>query len=183
MKKTLFLIIGLILSIQFNANSQDMITGVEAYDEQPYTLVDAEGDPNTYYNTDQNVKAIADEVLKVITQDTSVSIVIPSPLDPTNPNNIFEWWMFLYGLLMPIGLWLFHKLRPSSTKKELVIKSTTAAIIVIALIIIGLGKGLTLPVLFQSVFAFVMQWINYEKVLKPLGLKSPREKTYDKTIT
>lgn len=124
------------------------------------------------------IEDIANEVIKVITQDSTSSIIYPTPLDPTNSGSLFEWWMFLYGLLMPLGSWIFNKFFPSSTKKELILKSTGVALIV--LFVILFMKGFSLMTLGQSFIAFIFQVVTYDKGYKGVGASSPRKDTYIK---
>jgi hypothetical protein len=104
------------------------------------------------------------------------SVIFPLPIDPLNPDSLFAWWQFIYAFLTPVGIYIFNKYFPSNTQQELIIKSSSVAILV--LIVIIFFKGFTLVTLGQAVLAFIMQVISYDKVMKPLGMESPKLKSY-----
>jgi hypothetical protein len=104
------------------------------------------------------------------------SVIFPLPIDPLNPDSLFAWWQFIYALLTPVGVYIFNKYFPSNSQQELIIKSSSVAILV--LIVIIFFKGFSLLTLGQAIIAFIMQVINYDKVLKPLGMESPKLKSY-----
>lgn len=124
------------------------------------------------------IEDVVNEVIKVITNDSTAVISIPGAFDPSNPASVFEWWMFIFALLMPIGLWVLHKVWPSQTKKTLILKSTSIAIIV--LLIIVYSNGASLLVIGQAVLAFIMKVFSYDKLLQPIGLDSPKPRNYQK---
>lgn len=119
---------------------------------------------------------VGDEVVKVITNDTTATISLPSPINPVDPASLFEWWIFLYGLLVPIGVYIFSRFFPASTKRDLIIKSTSIALI--ALLAIIFSKGVSITIIGQSFLAFVMQVITYDKIYKPLGMESKKTEDY-----
>lgn len=125
-----------------------------------------------------NLEDVAQDVLQIIARDSNAIAVLPGGgFDATDITSIFDWWIFLFSLIMPFGLWVFHRFFPSVTKKELILKSTSVAVVVL-MIIIGL-KGMTLAVIGQAVLAFIMKVVAYDKVLQPLGLDSPKSQEYE----
>ena len=119
-----------------------------------------------------DLKDLANDVIKVIAKDSTLITQIPGGgFDTTNSKSIFEWWMFIFSLVMPLGLWVINKFFPSTKKKELILKSTSIAIVV--LLIIVLSKGATILVIGQAVLAFIMEVLAYDKILQPLGLDTP----------
>lgn len=124
----------------------------------------------------QPIEDVISEVIKTLTKDSTAVVQLPGVFDPTNQESIFEWWMFIFGLLMPIGLWFLHKVWPSQTKKTLILKSTSIAIIV--LLIIVFSKGASILVIGQAILAFIMKVLSYDKFLQPMGLGSPKPRNY-----
>lgn len=157
MKKLIFTTLVLLLStIVFSQDS---------------TLVDSTSFPF------ETIEDVANEVIKVITSDPEAGgVVLPEKIDVSNTQNLFEWWMFLYSLIMPLGLWLFHRFWPSSNKSELIIKSTSVGIVVLLIIIFS--KGVTIAVIGQAILAFLMKVLTYDKFYKPLGVVSPKTQDY-----
>lgn len=125
-----------------------------------------------------NLEDVAQDVLQIIARDSNAIASLPGGgFDATDITSVFDWWVFLFSLIMPFGLWVFHRFFPSVTKKELILKSTSIAVIVL-MIIVGL-KGMTIAVIGQAVLAFIMKVVAYDKVLQPLGLDSPRSEDYE----
>lgn len=125
------------------------------------------------------VKQVADEVLKVLTKNQGAEIIIPdSPVTPANPAEIFEWWVFIYGLLMPIGFWILSKVWPSNNKKELTIKAVSIAVVVVLIIV--MAKGFTTAQIMNAVVALIFQAFTYDKVMQPLGMESAKKPGYKK---
>jgi hypothetical protein len=126
-----------------------------------------------------NIGEIAKDVLEIISRDSAAIAQLPQGgFDATDRNSIWAWWTFIFALIMPFGTWVFNKFFPSVTKKELILKSTAIAVVVL-MIIIGL-KGMTIAVIGQAVLAFIMEVVAYDKILSPLGLSSPRADNYEK---
>lgn len=94
------------------------------------------------------------------------------------PSKLIEWWQFIYALLTPLGVWLFASFWPSSTKKELVTKATSIAVVI--LVIVLTFKGFTIATLGQAVIALIMQVFVYDKIYQPIGLSSYKPKSYKK---
>lgn len=94
----------------------------------------------------------------------------PPVLDPSNPDSIVGYWQFLYALAMPVGNYLLSILWPSNTRKELTLKTTIFAIVVLVFIVTF--KGVSFAVIMQAVLAFFAQALTYDKVLNPIGLNS-----------
>lgn len=125
------------------------------------------------------LKEVADEVLKVLTKNQGAEIIIPdSPVTPANPAAIFEWWVFIYGLLMPIGFWILSKAWPSNNKKELTIKAVSIAVVVVLIIV--MAKGFTTAQIMNAVVALIFQAFTYDKVMQPLGMESAKKAGYKK---
>lgn len=94
----------------------------------------------------------------------------PPVLDPSNPDSIVGYWQFLYALAMPVGNYLLSVFWPSNTRKELTLKTTIFAIVVLVFIVTF--KGVSFAVIMQAVLAFFAQALTYDKVLNPMGLNS-----------
>lgn len=99
--------------------------------------------------------------------------VTPPVLDPTSPDSIIGYWQFLYVAAMPIGNYLLTIFWPANTKKELTLKTTIFAIVVLV-VVVGF-KGISFGIIMQAVLAFFGQALTYDKVLNPLGLSSKAE--------
>lgn len=121
---------------------------------------------------------IVSEVLKVISQDSLVFPNAPEQFNPKSAQNVFDWWVIIYSLVMPLGIWVFHRFFPSFTKKELVLKSTSIAITI--LLIIVFLKGASGVVISQAILAFLTKIAIYEKFYKSIGLDSKKPEGYKK---
>lgn len=106
----------------------------------------------------------------------SAQVIFPDLIDPSNSGSVFAWWQFIYMILTPIGIYFFGKFFPSSSKSELIIKSTSIAVVVL-LIILGV-KGYTLMGIGQALVALIGQVFFYDKVLNPLGFNTEKTKSY-----
>lgn len=127
---------------------------------------------------DTTLLGAANESIKVITADENAEIVHPEKFNPNDISNIMNWWKYLmYGLFMPFGSWIFARFFPSSSKKELILKTSSIAIIV--LIIIVTMQGQTMAAMIQASFGFIMQASLYNNLYKGLGMKSPRKSNYN----
>lgn len=92
------------------------------------------------------------------------------------PGSFIEWWQFIYALLTPLAIWLFGMWWPSSTKRELITKAMSIAVVI--LIVVFSVKGFNFATLSQSVMALIMQVFVYDKVYKPLGLNTSKTSKY-----
>lgn len=119
---------------------------------------------------------LVNQVIQAVT-DSQAEITLPGKFDPKNSQNIFDWWIFIYGLVAPIGMFVILKFWPSASKPELILKSTSIGIVV--LLIIVFLKGGSIVVIGQAVLAFVFQAFSYDKLYNPLGLKSARTNAYE----
>lgn len=94
----------------------------------------------------------------------------PTSFDPGDSEGLLSWWVLIYGAVMPIGTFVLNWIWPSSTRNELILKSTAAAIVVLLIIITM--KGISFFVVLQSILGFVLNVLSYDKVFKPLGMDS-----------
>lgn len=124
------------------------------------------------------IEDVANDIIKVITDDTTAVITLPDPFIPTDPTSVFEWWMFIFALVTPIGLLIMNKFWPSSSKKGMIIKATSVGIII--LMIIVYSKGATALIIGQAALALIMKVFTYEKIYKPLGFSSKKARGYIK---
>lgn len=97
----------------------------------------------------------------------------PPILDPSNADSILGYWEFYYVIAMPLLNWLLSKMWPSATKKELILKTSSFAIVVLLVIIFN--KGFTAAIVIKAVGAFIAQVFAYDKILNPAGLSSESE--------
>lgn len=100
-----------------------------------------------------------------------IGISIPSGVT-LEPGKLLEWWTFWYGILTPIAIWIFGKFWPSSTKRELLTKAISLALVILVVIISI--KGLNFATLSQSFMALIMQVFMYDKIYKPMGLETSK---------
>lgn len=124
------------------------------------------------------ITEVINETIKSVTGNENAEIKMPDTFDPTNPDSVFEWWMFIYGALMPIGLYVFHRFFPSVKKSELILKSIAAAIVVLIIVLASLGKGGNILTIGQGVIALMFNVFTYNNFYKSIG-KSPRKQSYD----
>jgi len=146
------------------SNGQDAAT--EPVIETNTEIVTADGDSISFGE-------MVNQILAVITANPDAQISLPDKFDPSSTDNIFQWWMFIYALVMPLGLWIIHRFWPSTTKKDLILKSTSIGIVV--LLIIVFSKGASMLIIGQAVIAFIMKAFTYDKVYAAIGLQSPRK--------
>ena len=119
---------------------------------------------------------VVDNTVQILTDNPNAEVKIPETVNPTDTNSLIKWWWFIYGLLMPIGTFIFNRFFPSSKKRELIIKSTSVAIL--TLVVLLTWKGYAMLAVMQGVMGFVMQFFMYDKLYNPAGLKSFRKKNY-----
>lgn len=105
--------------------------------------------------------------------ETKIDVPAPITLEPTS---LVEWWQFIYALLTPLAVWLFGAIWPSSTKRELVTKATSVAIVI--LVVVLSFKGFTIATLSQAAIALIMQVFVYDKMYQPLGIDTAKRKSY-----
>lgn len=118
---------------------------------------------------------LVNQVIQAVT-DSEAEITLPGKFDPNNSGSVFSWWIFIYGLIAPIGMYIIMKFWPSATKSQLILKSTSIGIVV--LLIIVFSKGASIVIIGQAVLAFIFQAFSYDKLYNPLGMKSARTPDY-----
>jgi len=123
-----------------------------------------------------DIKETSEEVIEVLTGD-EVTIDVPPTFDPFNPAVVMEWWVFIYGLLSPIGLYLLFQFWPGLNRKDLIIKSISVGVIAITLVVVARGQGADFQTIASAVFALVLQTGSYRSMYKPLGLKSKKKES------
>jgi len=126
------------------------------------------------------VEDVANQVLEILL-DGDGKIDLPDKVNVASGESWFQLWMFIYALLTPIGFWVFAKFFPSSKKSNLIIKATSFAILVLVIFFSMKAQGVSIEIVGKAAFAFIMQIVTYDKLFKPLGLKSPRLQNYDRT--
>jgi len=121
------------------------------------------------------INEVVNSVIRAITMNPDVSIQLPGPF---SLDTLDQWWGIWVGVLLPVGLWLFHLFWPSGKRRDLILKSTIMGLFVIVAIIYI--KGVSFPVMLNALIAFILKTLSYQNWWKPLGLKSQRLPSYQK---
>jgi hypothetical protein len=153
-------------------------TTVMAADHRVKELPEYNAAPEEVLPSKVDIKATADEVIKVLVDDKDAVIVLPDKIDITKVESLMNWWVWLTSLLSPILITIMNRFWPSSTKKELIIKSSSMGIILIWAIILIAGGGFNLTSVVFSLVMFVVQVFSYDKILQPLGVNSVKPDNY-----
>lgn len=135
---------------------------------QPKSIFDiAEED-----STGVSFEELVNQVIQALT-NSDAEIQVPGKFDPRDSQNVFDWWIWVYGLLFPVGMWVISRFWPSASKPELILKSTSIGIIVLLMIVFL--KGASFLVIGQAVLAFIFKTVTYKELYQPLGLSSAKK--------
>lgn len=163
--KPLFLLAALVLT--FTLAGQD-----------PPNLDTLAEQPPVFISIDSSLEAAIIETVKHLTQEGTLEFYTPDPIDVTSTQSLMDWWVFIYGLLAPLGIWIINRYFPRKKRKELIIQSTAIGILALVAIVFLIYHDLSLLIVGKAFLAFIMKAIMYDKVYKPAGLQSPKPEGY-----
>lgn len=164
MKKLLFLLSLSLLMIPAFAQNED-----GKLSQSKDTVIEVE--PNGEITTTYPIKDVANEVLKVITNDPNVQITTPDKIDVNNPASIQTWYGFIVALIAPFLTWILSLFWPSGTKNELIIKSS-GVVIVLVIAIVAMKGEFNVGALIQLFIGLIGNAFSYDKIYKPIGMTS-----------
>lgn len=155
--------------VSFTDAGKVNIPVVVTYEDQKDTFV-------VVQEVENPTKEILTGLIQTLTGDPNAEIILPGKFDANDPESVFEWWMFLYALGMPLVTWVISQIIPNNSRQELIARSTITAVVVL-MIIIGM-EGASALSIGQAALAFIFQSMAYDNGYKAIGLSSRRTENY-----
>jgi len=157
----LFIVLGLTMPMVSCAQALDPVNiEIEQDPVEETTVIDA-----------------VNETIQAAT-DSDAEIKPPPALDVTSAESLFSWWLWLTGIFSPLLLLIFHRLWPSVTKKELIIKSLIGGAVIIWAVILAAGGGFNWTSVIYAIIMFIVQYSTYNGIYKGFGLSSYKPENY-----